>query len=241
MHGVELVDAVIAKVRRGKAAAIAIAKPKPATLGGSKLTFPSGTPLSPALARWLAFDASWLGWPLPLASQSIGDYAKREYGMEWGYSALPFDGDCFGLRFGSDSRRLLYVGEPDSIGEHPVLLTDTDDDPYFGVEYPGIDVYLGVHSGVLDYAPRVYGDMIEHPVYGARMREHATRYFGGKAGRSVYDLVTDRDAYNRVMDFDKDGFGQTPVVLAPVVKAKPERKPKSKPKSKSKTKPKRRP
>ncbi|HEY1546495.1 MAG TPA: hypothetical protein VGG28_01680, partial [Kofleriaceae bacterium] len=153
----------------------------------------------------------------------------------WGYSALPFDGDCFGLHVGSDSRRLLYVGQPDSIGEHPVLLTDTDDDPYLGVEYPGIDVYLGVYSGVIDYKPEVYGRMIQHPIYGARMRQHATRYFGGKAGGSVYDLVTDRDTYNRVMNLDADGWGTPPTVWPPLDVVK---KAKAKPKAKAKRKPK---
>jgi hypothetical protein len=231
LHGVALIDAVIAKVKRD--GALNIAKPKPAKL--ARLTFPNGKPLSPALARWLAFDASWLGWTLPLVAQSIGAYAKREYDMEWGYSALPFKGDCFGLRGGSDSRRLLYVGEPDSIGEYPVLLTDTDDDPYLGVEYPGIDVYLGVYAGVIDYKPDVYGAMIKHPVYGGRMREHAKRYFSGKAGDSVYDLVTDRGAYNRLMNLDADGFGTSPTVWPPadvVKKAKAKAKPKAKPKPK---------
>ena len=58
--------------------------------------------------------------------------------MEWGYADLEqhwFAGDCYGLHFGSDSRRFLYVGEPDSREEPPVLLLDTDENPYIGVEY----------------------------------------------------------------------------------------------------------
>jgi hypothetical protein len=64
------------------------------------------------------------------------------------------------------------------------------------------------------------------------MREHAKRYFSGKAGDSVYELVTDRGAYNRVMNLDADGFGTSPTVWPPadvVKKAKAKAKPKPKP------------
>jgi hypothetical protein len=96
-----------------------------------------------------------------------------------------------------------------------------------------------VYSGVIDYTPNVYGDMIKHAVYGDRMREHAARYFGGKSGDSVYDLATDRDAYNRVMNLDEDGWGKTPTVWPPadvVKKATAKAEAKAKPKAKAKAK-----
>ena len=51
-------------------------------------------------------------------------------------------GECFLLPGGSDSRRVLAVGEPDTIGEYPVLALDVDDMPFLGLMYPGFDVYL---------------------------------------------------------------------------------------------------
>src|ERR1700733_1440018 len=126
MHGVELIDAVIETIKP-KRGGLSIPNPKPVPAAKLEaLRFPNGKPLSPALARWLAFDASWLGWKLPFVAQSIGACAKREYDFEWGYSALPLDGNCFGLHFGSGSRRLLYIGEPASAVEDPAFLTDTD-------------------------------------------------------------------------------------------------------------------
>jgi len=113
--------------------------------------------------------------------RSSGAYTTDEYDQDWGYGTLEpkLGGDCFGLHFGADSRRFLYVGKPDSSGEHPVLLCDTDDAPYLCVQYPGIDVYLGVHAGLIENEG-AYGDLAKDARYAARMKEHAKLNMLGK-------------------------------------------------------------
>ena len=169
-----------------------------------RLTFPNGAPLSPSLKRWLAFDAAWLGWfadpkkPV-LQPKKIGAYALDEYGMDWGYGVLEkklLPGDCFGLHFGSDSRRFLYIGKPDDTGEYPVLLLDTDDIPYICVQYPGIDVYLGLHAGVIQERGGVYGSLAQDRRYKNRMAQHARQTL---AGRDGFELEAD-------VCFDDEGF-----------------------------------
>lgn len=198
LHGVDLVDAVIRKITRDGLDGFGDDERVPipaATL--ARLRFPNGKPLSPALARWLAFDAGWLGWfadprkPV-FRPRTLGDYTIAEYDFDWGFGQLGFDGEVYGFEdAGSESRRLLYVGEPDSIGEYPVLVTDADSNPYITVEYPGIDVYLAVMMSLVKYNMGVYGAMLGHPVYGARMKQHAARYFAGKNGGQVEELVGD--------------------------------------------------
>jgi hypothetical protein len=184
-QGADLIALVIAKVKtdgrllRGK-------KPTPIPPGAlAALTFPDGSPLSPSLRHWLAFDASWLGWFTDarhpaFRPKKLGKYAKDEYELDWGYGELEttVGGDCFGVRGGSDSRRFLYVGKPGRTGEHPILLVDTDDSPYLGVEYPGIDVYLAIQAGVIEH-DGAYGSLAKDPRYAARMKEHAAKNLGG--------------------------------------------------------------
>jgi hypothetical protein len=200
MHGIDLVDQVIDKVKAegfGALGACGVRPPKePVPVPEAELArlrFPSGDDLSPALRRWLAFDGQWLGWfddptrPV-FRPEKLGAFTRREYRFDWGFGELEgrgFGGDCYALHFGSDSRRLLYVGEPDSSGEHPILLTEEDDDPWIGVQKPGIDVYLGIHSGVLEIRTSCYGDLAKHAVYGKRMKEHIKRLFGKKNGLSL--------------------------------------------------------
>lgn len=224
MHGVALIEAVIAKLTKDPKILLGKARPTPVPPEAlANLTFPCGKPLSPALRRWLAFDAGWLGWfsnpqQPSFAPQQLGAYARQQYDMEWGYSALEasFAGECYGLAFGSDSRRFLYVGDADSHGEYPVLLLDTDDVPYLGVEYPGIDVYLGIHTGVIDHEVATYGDLLTHRVYGPRMKEHAKRYFNGSAGDEIFVLGVDPAALAASF------ITATPDAEKPVKPAKPQ-------------------
>jgi hypothetical protein len=185
VQGVELVELVIDKVK--KEGGLLGARPAPVPPDVlSRLTFPDGSALSPSLRRWLAFDAGWLGWftdakrPL-FRPKKLGQYARDEYELDWGYGELEttVGGDCLGVPGGSDSRRFLYVGKPDRTGEHPVLLTDTDDSPYLGIEYPGIDVYLAIHLGLIEH-DGAYGALADDPRYASRMREHAKNCLGGK-------------------------------------------------------------
>ena len=194
-HGVALVETVIARVQAGGFGVLGSCGPRPPKKpvpvppeALRALRFPNGAELSPALQRWLAFDAAWLGWfedprrPVfrPL---KLDEYVRAEFSMEpFGYDLMAkrmLTGDCFGLHFGSDSRRFLYVGVPDARGEHPVLLLDTDDLPYVGVEYPGIDVYLGVFAGLVRDRGDSYGTLRSSPRYAEPMAEHAAKNLWG--------------------------------------------------------------
>lgn len=234
VHGVELVDLVIERVKShgfdvlGRCGLPHQAVPIPVPAHRLEtLRFPSGAPLSPALRRWLAFDGRWLQWfddpAEPVFNpMKIGAYARTEYGIDWGYGALEktvLPGDVFGLHFGADSRRLLYVGEPDSHGEYPVLLTDDDDTPYIGVEYPGIDVYLAENAGILRLNISTYGGLINDGRYGPRMRQHAERYFEGERG--IF-LGSDLWPWESMMEAGEDHeSGINPMTGLPIIGSEP--------------------
>jgi hypothetical protein len=196
-QGAALIDLVIEKVRKegfrsGDGPKLGEPRPLP-TDAIEALRFPNGERPSPSLRRWLAFDASWLaelGWFDDLAAPvlkpcSIGEFAAREYGDDWGqgFSGFrkSFGGDLYLLPEGSDSRRALYVGKPDSLGEHPVAVTDNDDMPYVGMMYPGFDVYMAHFTRLITLKFGTYEALHEHPVYGPRMAEHAKNNLGGHA------------------------------------------------------------
>jgi len=207
-HGLALVQPVIEKVQAegfgvlGDCGVPTLVQPRPVPLEVlATLTFPNGQPLSPSLKHWLAFDSSWLNWFDPVQPLfrplKLGDYVTREFDALWGgiYAAVGktlLTGDCYGLPFGSYSRRFLYVGHTDSLGEYPVIMIDTDDLPYVAIEYPGLDVYLAAHAGVLQ--PDEVIDE-NHPIYGWRVREHAQLNLGGWAEFEIGSEVW----------FDEDG------------------------------------
>jgi hypothetical protein len=206
MHGAPLIERVIEQVgRHGWATTDApdITEPVPVppeVIAGLRL--PGGRPLPPSLRRWLAFDGSWLaaiGWyddprhPV-FEGRTLGEAAAYAYGesgplveMFTAFEAL-LPQRCFPLVGGSDSRRLLYAGEPDASGEYPVLVTDIDDMPYVAVMYPGLDVYLAELAGVIELDLAEYTGLIDHEEYGARTREHAARTGLGADGREIDDL-----------------------------------------------------
>ncbi|WP_329026328.1 hypothetical protein [Streptomyces sp. NBC_00690] len=198
-HGVTLTEQVIEKVRRDPAASVlsyrhipwvegAVARPlDEETLADA--VFPSGRPLSPSLRAWLAFDTSLLerhGWfdsdgdfaPLPL-DEMVGEEMGDIWAEEFTWLAGRFS-ECFLLPGGSDSRRILAVTEPDAEGEYPVLALDCDDMPFLGLMYPGFDVYLADAAGFLpEGESRGYTELMDHGVYGSRMRRHANQCFAG--------------------------------------------------------------
>ncbi|MEV0678059.1 hypothetical protein AB0I60_16240 [Actinosynnema sp. NPDC050436] len=150
--------------------------------------FPSGRPLSPSLREWLAYDTSLFrrhGWFAPdgtFTPRPLDRLAADELGEFWGecYTSVAAQfPECFLLPGGSDSRRVLAVGEPDTIGEYPVLALDVDDMPFVGVMYPGFDVYAATEAGVIDHDFESYLDLFEDRTYAPRMREHANHYFAG--------------------------------------------------------------
>jgi hypothetical protein len=215
-QGVELVDLVIARVRAdprciaGFCGDHPLEAPYPLSPAAlNTLTFPSGQPLPPSLARWLAFDGSWLqslGWfaslePLMFTPRTLGQIADAEFGPEWreiaavtGWAAdppgapnayTPLDPrfpECFLLPEGTESRRIFAVTAPDELGEYPVLVIDDSDAgyPYAAIMYPGFDVYLGDLAGVLDLDVGSYESLHEEARYAARLALHARHLFGGK-------------------------------------------------------------
>lgn len=208
LHGVPLIERVIERVTRdgwstSDAPDIGTPSPVPAEVLG-RLRLPGDRPLPPSLARWLAFDASWLaevGWyrdprqPV-LDGLALGETAAFMYGLDDHDPFVEMLGEfehllpdrCFPLVGGSDSRRLFYAGAPDSIGEYPVLVTDIDDLPYVAVMYPGLDVYLADLAGVIELDFDTYTSLVGDGEYGGRMREHARRTRLGRDGKEIQDL-----------------------------------------------------
>jgi hypothetical protein len=199
-QGVELIEKVIERVKADPASIAAPygpasgnrplveARPLPAKVI-ARLTFPSGKPLPPSLKRWLAFDAGWLfdlGWFSSLeepafAPRSIAQIVRDEFHEPWGEIYEPLAdhfAECFLLPGGSDQRRIYAVTEPDVVGEYPVLVVDTDDQPWVAVTYPGFDVFIAYLTG---YSIRDFKtSLFEDERYASRMNDHAHRLFGGK-------------------------------------------------------------
>lgn len=159
----------------------------------ASLRLPGDKPLSPSLVEWLAFDAGFLGWfadgeTPTFPTMNVGELALSVYdpavdplahtfrGLAQG--ALP--GLCLPLPLGADSRRFLYLSEPDGIGEYPVLLIDIDDQPFVCVEYPGLDVYLATHAGLIKPPEKVYGAYADDPRFAERMQHHIEAALGGR-------------------------------------------------------------
>lgn len=206
MHGAALIDRVIERVRnQGWPTSDAPDTSEPVPLAPEvldRLRLPGGRALPPSLRRWLEFDSSWLadvGWyederePV-FGDRGLGATAEWMYGCGGVMVGMFADFEkllpavCLPLVGGSDSRRLLYLGTPDSTGEYPVLVTDIDDLPYVAVMYPGFDVYLADLADVLDLDFDTYTSLADHPEYGPRMREHAENTELGADGLEFQDL-----------------------------------------------------
>jgi hypothetical protein len=171
----------------------------------AKLTFPNGKPLPPSLKRWLAFDytrLATLGW-LDLSTSAL--FTPRRYNeiieaerKGWGRFCTElgnhFD-TCFLLPGGPDSLRMYAVtGEPDLLGEYPILIVDMDyPPPATGIMYPGFDVYIADLAGIIDH-PRdthpqgAYVDLFDDPRYAPRLKWHADRLF-----KWMTELIMRRD------------------------------------------------
>jgi hypothetical protein len=124
------------------------------------LRLPGDKPLSPSMRRWLTYDVSWLGWFKSLKKpefpvMKLDGLIAHEFGgddflvpecRKMAKRFLP--AHCLPLHHGADSRRFLYLGETDDVGEYPVLVVDTDDVPFFGMEHAGLDEYLAACANV---------------------------------------------------------------------------------------------
>ena len=167
LRGVALVEAVMAR-RREQGEKLE---------GASREAIEAlGFPPSPALRRWLEHDGALftLGAPEPLVT-----LLEREVGV-WAEAFAPLapylTGPCVVFEgWGADSRRILYLGSTDALGEPTVLTLDTDDTPYACVNGP-VDVWLAQQVGYLDDETE-YGGVPK--AYEPVRREHAARVLGG--------------------------------------------------------------
>ena len=205
LQGTDLIESVIARVLTDPTAIAGfcgdhpLQTPAPIPLEKlDQLTFPSGKPLPPSLKRWLAFDAVWLaelGWfdtDGHFTPRRLDEIVSTEFEPIWGEMYEPVaerTGECFLLPGGSDSRRIYAVTEPDSLGEYPVLVIDTDDLPYAAVMYPGFDVFMADEAGLEGVACDwgTYEDLWNDRRYAARMREHARYLFRGRPSAEITD------------------------------------------------------
>jgi hypothetical protein len=193
-HGAGLVDRAIAAMRADArrwsvgGEPWLVTPPRPMASDALAGSLPSGRDLPPSVRRWLEFDttalarAGWLTSGGRFTPRPLDEIATAEWGNDWGglYAPLAarFD-ECFLLPGGTDSRRVLATGQADQYGEYPVFAIDIDDLPYIGLMYPGFDVYLAHTLGLLEHDGDGYDALIDHPVYGDRMRQHAANWFAG--------------------------------------------------------------
>ncbi len=183
LRGVELVDAVMA-FRRDKGAKL---EPTPERVL-SNLSL-GDRPLTPSLRRWLEHDGDMFTLLDPVPIRAM---LEATYFVDWAESFFPletvltapcalFDG------WGADSRRFLYLGEPDEFGEYPVFTLDTDDAPLCLINGP-VDVWIAQQAGYLE-AEHVYGHVPS--AYACFRDDHAKRNFGGRTMVEGYDLAAE--------------------------------------------------
>lgn len=119
----------------------------------------AGVALSPTMHALLALDHSWvaheLGWFADgeLAARPAADIIEAWAGELWpAYAeviAARFSGRALPLQRSSDTLTFVYLGDPDEVGEYPVIELDQDDLPVMSVAAPGFDVWLGRRLGLL--------------------------------------------------------------------------------------------
>ncbi len=109
------------------------------------------------------------------------DLIEAEFGSRhartFQVAAAVLTGNCFLLPGGSESRRFIYVGTADAVGEYPVVYADIDDTPVVGLESPGFDIWFATRAGYVR-TPKHYGDVPDE--YRASLAEQATLNFGGR-------------------------------------------------------------
>lgn len=86
---------------------------------------------------------------------------------------LAFDGSWLGW-FTNPNKPVF---RPKKLGQH-AKDEYADDSPFLCVQYPGIDVYLAIHSGLIEY-DGPYGSLADDPRFASRMKEHAKKNLGG--------------------------------------------------------------
>lgn len=141
-----------------------------------------GADLPASLRHWLAHGTGLFDDGPPVPRMALGDLVQQELGEPWGELFQPLSarfGSCVLLPGGSDSRRVLALGDPDEAGESAVFAVDCDDLPFIGLMYPGFDLYVADAFGLLTTSPKGYLWPVGDPVYGGRARHHAAVRLGG--------------------------------------------------------------
>jgi len=202
LRGVALVEHVIAEFAAGRlqllgyspSGELVTREPAPLTpeqLAG--LTLAGGAPLPPSLRRWLAFDAKFFP-SLPFVPSLIEkpDRPALEprrlpelVGPTWAPSFQNLaqellTGAFYVLAQGSDSTFALYVGQagqPDALGEYPVLDVRTDDEPNVTLLAPGFDVWLALRMNTLDLEGA--RNLFDYAPYASAMEEQARLNLAG--------------------------------------------------------------
>ena len=147
----ELLEALAAGMRGPRSP---VGEPRPLDAAGLRaVEDAAGVALSPSLHALLSYDAglvrrdyAWfdsagrfLARPfVEIVSEHAGPFAELYEPV----CAARFPGMAIALDAGSDSMRILYFGDPDALGEYPVLFIDHDDTPMLGVAHAGFDVFL---------------------------------------------------------------------------------------------------
>lgn len=185
-RGVEAVELVIAAQQQRDV--LGLGEPQPLSAEALEtLRLPNGKPLSPSMKRWLAFDASWLPWfqGESLRSFTLDELVTSEFDEMFGGIYQPLaqkklPAACLKLLGGSDSRRLLYLGEADPSGEYPVLWIDTDDVPAIGLYSPDFGAWLLEEAGLLQgFERKSYESLADHDGYADAMDAAAQANLGG--------------------------------------------------------------
>lgn len=156
-RGRALVEALVANLAGPESP---IGDPAPLTKEGLAAgEIAAGVALSPAMFALLAFDGGWvkreLGW---FEGDTLAARPAAEVIAGWAGELWPAYEEVVGARFpgrvlpiGRTAERLsfVYLGDPDEVGEYPVLELDQDDTPVIAVEAAGFDVWLGRRLGLL--------------------------------------------------------------------------------------------
>jgi hypothetical protein len=159
--------------------------PRPLTRAQiDQLAMPDGGEVPPSLARWLAYDTLDIfeGHQPTLRWRSFGDMMREQFDDETAQQFADFGklltGQCLVLPDGADSRRFLYAGQPDSHGEYPIFVVDTDELPWVGLAYPGFDAYIA-DGRLASVVTGDYLDAWQHQHWAPYLEHHARTNFRG--------------------------------------------------------------
>ncbi len=175
-----------------------VADPKPLPRAAlSAIENELGCALPPSLRAWLTFDTGWLartlGWfdARAIPAIPITELAELHCGADVYEAFLQarLPGKAVALDGGSDSLRLLWLGDPDAEGENPVLFLDHDSSATIGVQFPSFAVWL---ADALEY----WKDGVAYNRHKTPRQEISARLLGRKS-----DLEVDGTKPKKVTSF----------------------------------------